>query len=97
MLELLAPLREARVDLYLCGHDHHLEMLDTRPRIVVSGAGSAPVPPLARRAKTVWPDDPTRTIGFAVIELTAEKMTVRFYDGAGKPLSRSLTFPKTAE
>ncbi len=97
MAELLATLKEAKVDLYLCGHDHHLEMLDTRPRILVSGAGSSPVPPIARRPKTVWPDDPTRTIGFAVVELTTGKMMVRFYDGEGKPLSRQLTFLKTAE
>jgi tartrate-resistant acid phosphatase type 5 len=97
MIELLKPMSKARVDLYLCGHDHHLEMLDTRPRIVVSGAGSEPVPPIARRLKTVWPDDPMRTIGFAVIELTAEKMTVRFYDFNGNPLSRPLTFLKLAE
>jgi predicted phosphodiesterase len=97
MLALLAPMREASVDLYICGHDHHLEMLDTRPRIVVSGAGSSPIPPLARRPKTVWPDEPMRDIGFAVVELTAEKMVVRFYGGDGKPLSRPLSFLKTAE
>ena len=97
MVQLLATLKETKVDLYFCGHDHHLELLDTRPRIVVSGAGSAPVPPVARRPKTVWPDDPIRTIGFAVVELTAEKVTVRFYDGEGKALSRALTFLKSAE
>jgi hypothetical protein len=97
MLTLLGPLHEAKVDLYVCGHDHHLEMLDTKPRILVSGAGSDPIPPVARRAKTVWPDDPVKTIGFAVVELTAEKMTVRFYDGRGSPLSRVLTFLKSAE
>lgn len=97
MLTLLKPLREANVDLYVCGHDHHMELLDTRPRILVSGAGSSPVPPLARRARTVWPDEPMRTIGFAVVELTTEKMTVRFFDGSGVPLSRPLAFLKTAE
>jgi len=97
MLTLLGPLHEAKVDLYACGHDHHLELLDTKPRILVSGAGSDPIPPIARRAKTVWPDDPVKTVGFAVVELTAEKMTVRFYDGAGSPLSRVLTFLKSAE
>jgi hypothetical protein len=38
-----------------------------------------------------------KRVGFAVVELTAEKMTVRFYDGGGKPLSRVLTFLKSAE
>jgi 3',5'-cyclic AMP phosphodiesterase CpdA len=97
MLSLLKPLKEAGVDLYLCGHDHHLELLDTRPRIVVSGAGSAPIPPVTRRLKTVWPDDPMRTIGFAVIELTPDTMTVRFYDAKGEPLSRSMSFLKSGE
>jgi acid phosphatase len=97
MLTLLKPLGEAKVDLYICGHDHHLEMLDTRPRMLVSGAGSSPVPPLTRRPKTVWPDEPLKVIGFAVVELAPEQMTVRFYDGSGKPLSRVLTFLKSAE
>jgi 3',5'-cyclic AMP phosphodiesterase CpdA len=97
MLSLLKPLKEAGVDLYLCGHDHHLELLDTRPRIVVSGAGSAPIPPVARRLKTLWPDDPMKTIGFAVVELTPDTMTVRFYDAAGKPLSRPMSFLKSGE
>ena len=97
MLTLLKPLKDANVDLYLCGHDHHLELLDTRPRILLSGAGSSPVPPLARRPKTIWPNDPMRTIGFAVVELTAEKMTVRFFDASGTPLSRLMTFLKSGE
>jgi tartrate-resistant acid phosphatase type 5 len=97
MLELLPKLKSDEVDLYICGHDHHLELVDTRPRMLVSGAGSDPIPPLARRGKTLWPDEPQRTIGFAVVELTASRMTVRFYGKKGKPLSRDFTFLKSAE
>jgi len=94
MLTLIRPMQDAKVDLYLCGHDHHLELLDTNPRMLVSGAGSSPIPPIARRPKTLWPDEPMRSIGFAVVEVTPKTMTIRFYDASAKPLSRSFTFTK---
>lgn len=94
MLTLLPALRDAKADLYVCGHDHHLELLDTKPRMLVSGAGSAPIPPVARRPATLWPNEPMRKIGFALLELTRTAMTVRFYDGNGAPLSEPFTFSK---
>jgi 3',5'-cyclic AMP phosphodiesterase CpdA len=94
MLTLLDPMRAANVDLYVCGHDHHLELVDTRPRMLVSGAGSQPIPAIARRPKTLFPDEPMRTIGFAVLELTEKTMSIRFYDANGDPLSRTFTFTK---
>jgi tartrate-resistant acid phosphatase type 5 len=94
MLSLIDPLRAAKVDLYMCGHDHHLELLDTNPRMLVSGAGSAPIPPVARRQKTLWPSEMMRTIGFAVVELTQSTMTIRFYDANGDALSKPFSFVK---
>ena len=52
---------------------------------LVSGAGSAPIPPIKLRARTVFPEEiRLERIGFAVLELSAERIRVRFYDGAGR-------------
>jgi acid phosphatase len=84
MSRLLPVLRKSNVDLYICGHDHHLELIAGRPRMLVSGAASAPIPPVALHPSTLYPADARREGGFAVVELTATRMTVVFYgmDGA---------------
>jgi len=86
MRALLKPLRTAHVDLYICGHDHHLELVDSRPRMLVSGAASEPIPPLLLRPRTIFPSDARRQGGFAVVELTSEAMTIAFYDLGGRGL-----------
>lgn len=89
MREIIPALRETRAHLYLCGHDHHLELLRGRMLHVVSGAGSEPIPPIKLRLSTVFPSE-IRTrerIGFAVVEMDAKRIRVRFYDGRGKPKS----------
>lgn len=94
MLHLIPAMRAAKVDLYVCGHDHHLELIDGRPRMLISGAGSDPVPPLLRHAKTLWAGDGPPYRGFAVVEITSEKIAVRFYDAGGTPRSRAFTFTR---
>jgi len=94
MRQLIAPMRAAKVDLYLCGHDHHLELLRTKPLMLVSGAGSEPIIPVMRHASTMFPDQMTAYRGFAVVELTPKLMTIAFYDDAGKRRSRAFTFPR---
>ena len=89
MRKLIPALRETRAHLYLCGHDHHLELLRGRMLHLVSGAGSDPIPPIKLRLSTVFPSE-IRTrerIGFAVVEMDAKRIRVRFYDGQGKPKS----------
>lgn len=83
MQRLRAPMRAAHVDLYVCGHDHHMELLGGNPRILVSGAGSEPVPALALRSNTLYPALVRRGLGFALLEITAKALTIRFYDGEG--------------
>src|ERR1019366_871886 len=85
-------MRRSRVDLYICGHDHHLELIDGQPRLLISGAGSDPVPPLVPHAKTLFPSEATAQLGFAVIELDAHSMTIRFFDGEGTAISKPFTF-----
>jgi tartrate-resistant acid phosphatase type 5 len=88
MRALVPAVRAAGIDLYICGHDHHLELLRGRMLLLVSGAGSDPIPPVLLHLTTVFPEQIRReTIGFAVVEITRDEIRVRFYDGAGKPKS----------
>ena len=84
MLRLLPSLRASKVDLYVCGHDHHLELVAGRPRMLISGAASDPIPPIALHPSTIYPSDARREGGFAVVELSAAQMTVTFYSTEGK-------------
>lgn len=88
MRELIPTLREAAVDFYICGHDHHMELLRGRMLHLVSGAGSSPIPPIKLRTTTVFPEEIRRErIGFAVVEITAKTIRVRMYDAKGRPRS----------
>jgi hypothetical protein len=88
MREMIPALRDAKADLYICGHDHHVEFLRGRMMHLVSGAGSHPIPPIKLRTTTVFPEEVRRErIGFAVLEITATRVRVRFYDAKGKARS----------
>ena len=92
MVTIEPLMKRAKVDLYLCGHDHHLELIDGHPRFLISGAGSDPVPPLVPHAKTLYPSEATAQLGFAVVELDAHTMTIRFFDVDGKAISKGFVF-----
>jgi acid phosphatase len=94
MIALLAPMRAAHADLYICGHDHHLELIDGKPRMLVSGASSDPVAPIALHPHTLYPDTTEKQSGFAVVEVTRETMTVTFFDLDGRRL-REFVFRHT--
>lgn len=81
-------LDDVPADLYLCGHDHHLELIRGKRLYVISGAGSDPVPPVKLRLSTVYPESIhiREKIGFAVVELSKERIAVEFYDQTGKRL-----------
>jgi len=95
MIALLRPMRAARVDLYICGHDHHLELVDGRPRMLISGASSEPIPPLALHPHTLFPASTERQAGFAVVEVTAETMTVTFFDLDGRRVAGEFSLRHT--
>jgi len=87
MRGLLPVLRKEKVDLYINGHDHHEELLDLHPPlIVVSGAGSDPVPMITVRAQTVWPKEThfIEPVAFAAIEITRDALKVEFINAKGK-------------
>ena len=92
MVTLDPLMRRAKVDLYICGHDHHLELIDADPRLLISGAGSDPVPPLVPHKRTLYPSEATRQLGFATVELDALTMTIRFFDGDGDAISKPFVF-----
>ena len=88
MREVIPTLREVKADLYIGGHDHHLEFIRGRMLHLVSGAGSAPIPPIKLRLSTVYPNEIRRErIGFAVVEIRAKSIRVRFYDEKGRAKS----------
>jgi tartrate-resistant acid phosphatase type 5 len=85
MRSLLPALQESHVDLFIAGHDHHVELIRGRLLHLISGAGSSPIPPIKLRTTTVFPDQiRLERIGFAVVEISAKAIRVRMYDGAGK-------------
>lgn len=92
MRAMIPALREAKADLYVCGHDHHVELLRGRMLHLVSGAGSKPIPPIKLRTTTVFPEEVRRErIGFAVLEITAARVRVRFYDAKGRARGNWIT------
>jgi len=88
MRDLIPALRASKADLFIAGHDHHLELLRGRMRHLISGAGSEPVPPIKLRLSTVYPAEIRRErIGFAVVEIREKAIRVRFYDAKGRAKS----------
>lgn len=94
MKALLPLLREAKTDLYISGHDHHLELLRGSPLMLVSGAGSSPVVPVLRHGSTMFPPHTAKYRGFAVVELRASEMRIRFFDADAKAQSGWYAFPR---
>jgi tartrate-resistant acid phosphatase type 5 len=94
MVALIPAMRHARVDLYICGHDHHLELIDGQPRMLISGAGSDPVPPLLRHANTIWANEGPPYRGFAILEIAPDSLSIQFYDAAGDARSRAFVMKR---
>lgn len=83
-----------RSQLYVAGHDHHLEFYD-RARatpsdhptaLLISGAGAKcrPMRVIARKADKPRPVYLAQRFGFTVIEATAERMVVEQYEYAAQ-------------
>jgi len=77
-----------KVDLFIAGHDHHMELIRGRMLHLISGAGSSPVPAIKLRVTTIYPTEIRRErIGFAIVEVRAKSIRVRFHGADGSPLS----------
>ncbi|MBN94584.1 MAG: hypothetical protein CL928_11005 [Deltaproteobacteria bacterium] len=73
-----------RVDLYLCGHDHHREWLEETcqgTQFMVSGAG-AKLRDFVNDQDVHWGDDTTE--GFAWFEVEGNSLTVQWWDMFGE-------------
>lgn len=93
MRALVPVMKSVGAQLYICGHEHHLELARGKVIYLVSGAGSDPIPPIKLRLATLYPPEIRRErIGFAVVELSQTTMRIRFYDGEGRPKSAWFEF-----
>ena len=91
MRDTIPTLRAVKADLFIAGHDHHVEYIRGRMLHLISGAGSSPIPPVKLRLSTLYPAEIRRErIGFAVVEISAKRIRVRFYDARGKAKSEWL-------
>jgi tartrate-resistant acid phosphatase type 5 len=83
LVEKLLPLLRKRVDAYICGHDHNLQVLTPEDgvRFYVAGGGGAGLYELRPYDRSVFA---SRSNGFAVIEADAARLTVAMIDGTGK-------------
>lgn len=99
MRALLPILERGGVDLYLCGHDHHLEVIgrNQQPQFVISGAGSE-LRKIDRRSPeeppTLFPRIPSKTFpGFLILDVdtspSGSSMTVEAFGREGKAVEGS--------
>jgi acid phosphatase len=105
--ELLPLLRMNHVDLYICGHDHDMELLGelhrgprSDPLFLISGAGSGtdeirPRRNTVKEPPTLYPSFPARAeMGFAVLDIDANHLTVTFFNHDGKQIGGPFTTTK---
>ena len=97
----LLPALDAKADLYICGHDHDLELIGNvnggRPWFLISGAGSANDVMKPRRASeppTIFPVPLQTFLGFAVVDITPQELSVTFYDHVGNQRGVPFTMSK---
>jgi tartrate-resistant acid phosphatase type 5 len=85
---LLPVLKRKNADLYLCGHDHNLQILkeDGGVHFVVAGAGGAGLYDFEQQdySRSTFK---AKVYGFAVIEADRKTLNVRLVDTDGKELS----------
>ncbi len=96
--------RENGADLYICGHDHDLELIGdrtghVRPLFLISGAGSG-LDTMKRRAgsepPTLFPSPFETFLGFAVLDVNLTALTITFYDKSGMQHGQPLTITRRA-
>ena len=82
---VLPILRKHRVDVYLAGHDHDLEVLkpDGGVLFLIAGGGGRSVRPLESAACRDWA---ASRFGFTVLEAGEKDLAATFYGTGGAPL-----------
>lgn len=101
--DLLPLLRQQNVDLYISGHDHDAELIgDLKSRkdsplflIAGDGAHSEAMEQRHRAGEppTIFPTSfpPKPLVGFNLVEVTAKRISITFYDGTGTRRSDTYT------
>ena len=104
-MRALLPLLRNRVtgaDLYVCGHDHDLELIGdssghARPLFLLSGAGSGLDQMKLREAgepPTLFPWPLNAFFGFAVLDIDRGTLAITFYDKSGNERGLPLKLTK---
>jgi acid phosphatase len=102
MRALLPLLRKDGVDLYICGHDHDMELIGDvrqRPLFLISGAGSGLDELRPRKAAgeppTIYPRPLEKPyLGFAVVEIAQTRLSITFHDRTGAQTAGPFTIEK---
>src|SRR5918992_3053884 len=83
--KLLPILKEQRVDVYLAGHEHDLEILkpDGGVVFVISGGGGKDLRPLESNRCQAWA---ASAYGFTVLEAAGEELSLKFVGADGRRL-----------
>jgi tartrate-resistant acid phosphatase type 5 len=104
-MRALLPLLDAShgADLYICGHDHDLELIGdeagARPWFLISGAGSAldeMRPRSSAEPPTIFPVPLNPFLGFAVVDITPARLSITFYDRTGRERGVPFTMQRQA-
>lgn len=91
-MRALLPVLDSRhgADLYICGHDHDLELIGNeagaRPWFLISGAGSGLDAMRLRSSAeppTIFPVPLNSFLGFAIVDITPARLSITFYDRLG--------------
>ncbi len=85
LIARLLPVIRGKVDLYLCGHDHNLQVLkpEQGTHFVVAGGGGAGTYSIKPYERSVFSK---ATYGFSIVEADAKELKVRLIDATGPQL-----------
>ena len=86
MQERLWPVIRARVDAYLCGHQHGMAHMEPRDGVhfFMSGGGGGPLDKVAKGSPGAL--FAASVFGFLTLEADAATMKIAIFDADGKPL-----------
>jgi tartrate-resistant acid phosphatase type 5 len=91
LIRQLLPVIRGKVDLYLCGHDHNLQVLkpEQGTHFIVAGAGGAGSYGIKPYERSVFSKS---TYGFTILEASQENITVKFIEnGVGQIYEHVIT------
>jgi hypothetical protein len=92
LVEKLLPVLANRADLYLAGHDHDMQQLETERGVAlfVVGSGGAGVRPVTSGPRSLFAGS---SYGFAVLQIDAEQLKIELVDTELKTLHSATLKP----